>query len=90
MYDVPLDERVYDKFSAKFQCPNCKCWLQADKKLKILSNLGLSLIAVSSIVATLNVMSLTDVDFLVLFLLAVIGILSFSYSLWNIKLKMVE
>jgi hypothetical protein len=90
MIDIPIEERIYDKYSAQFQCPNCKCWLQADKRFKFLSIFGLLLAATSSITGILNSMNITNIESTFLFLVAGIGITVVILSSISVKLEIVK
>lgn len=89
MIDIPVQERIYGKYSARFQCPHCKCWLQAGRRFKIFSIIGLCMLTISSVATATNVMGLTDASLEVLLLIAVTGVSVGAYSLFNIKLKKV-
>jgi hypothetical protein len=71
--DIPIEERIYDKYSAQFQCPACSVWLQADKQFKFFSTLGLLLIAISVMVGLFNMMGLLTVDYAPLYIIAGVG-----------------
>ncbi len=90
MLEVPVEERIYGKFSAQFKCPSCKCWLQAGKRFKFLSMLGLTLMAFCAVTATLNSLGFASVDKAILFLLGGAGVTFFTLSLVNMKMELVE
>ncbi|MFT5881071.1 MAG: hypothetical protein ACI86X_002210 [Moritella sp.] len=90
MIEVPVEERIYGPFSAMFKCPNCQCWLQAGKKFKVLSMIGASLVAVSTISGLLNSMHLADIDKSIIFTGIGAGIAMFTASLINIQTDIVE
>ena len=75
LMDVPIEERIYDKYSAQFQCPACSVWLQADKQFKLFSTFGLLLIAISVMVGLFNAWGWLAVDYRVLYIIAGVGFL---------------
>jgi len=75
LMDIPIEERIYDKYSAQFQCPACSVWLQADKQFKFFSTLGVLLIAISVMVGLFNVWGWLAVSHGPLYVVAGVGFL---------------
>jgi len=73
--DIPIEERIYDKYSAQFQCPACSVWLQADKQFKFFSIFGVLLIAISIMAGLFNVWGWLAVDHTALYIIAGVGFL---------------
>lgn len=90
MLEIPVEERIYGKFSAQFQCPNCKCWLQAGKRFKFLSMLGLTLMTVSAVAAVLSLLGFVSVGNAVLFLIGGAGVMLVVVSLLNVQVEVIE
>ena len=73
--DIPIEERIYGKYSAQFQCPACSVWLQADKQFKFFSTFGILLIAISVMGFFFNMMEWLAIDHIVLYIMAGVGFL---------------
>lgn len=73
LMDIPIEERIYGKYSAQFQCPACSVWLQADKQFKFFSTFGILLIAISVMGFFFNMMEWLAIDHIVLYIMAGVG-----------------
>ena len=72
LMDIPIEERIYGKYSAQFQC---SVWLQADKQFKFFSTFGILLIAISVMGFFFNMMEWLAIDHIVLYIVAGVGFL---------------
>ncbi len=90
MYEIPVDERIYGPFSAIFSCPHCAVLLQADKKIRILSMIGIILFGFSFLAIFLNKIEILDVNLKLSLTGLILGCICFFVSLINTQTEIVE
>lgn len=90
MLEIPIERRIYGPLSAMFPCPKCDILLQADKRFKILSIIGMTFFSVGAIGHALIQANVLDIHHALMTSSIILGIAGVALSLKNTGTEIVR